>query len=149
MLAAASAPAVAQDRGTIVYLVPTLLDEFQTTSQEAVEFVFGEMGFEVVSLDAQNRADLQLNQFEDALALDPKAIILAAVDFNAVTPGVDAAKAAGVPIIVFDRQVRSTDFALTSVSGNVNIGRIPSGEVDPLGRPSSARLIRKLPDPHT
>ena len=31
MFAAASMPASAQDRGTIVYLVPTLLDEFQTT----------------------------------------------------------------------------------------------------------------------
>ncbi len=151
MLAAASAPAVAQDRGTIVYLVPTLLDEFQTTSQEAVEFVFGEMGFEVVSLDAQNRADLQLNQFEDALALDPKAIILAAVDFNAVTPGVDGAKAAGVPIIVFDRQVRSTDFALTSVSGNVDIGRISGREIKRLleeknGSPSG-KVLQVLGDP--
>lgn len=129
MIVAAGVPAGAQDRGTIVYLVPTLLDEFQTASQGAVEFVFGELGFDVVSLDAQNRADLQLNQFEDALALDPAVIILAAVDFNAVTPGVDAAKAAGVPIIVFDRQVRSTDFALTSVSGNVDIGRIAGREI--------------------
>ena len=144
-------PAIAQDRGTIVYLVPTLLDEFQTTSQEAVEFVFGELGFEVVSLDAQNRADLQLNQFEDALALDPKAIILAAVDFNAVTPGVDAAKAAGVPIIVFDRQVRSTDFALTSVSGNVDIGRIAGQEIQRLlmekNGSASGKVLQILGDP--
>jgi ribose transport system substrate-binding protein len=119
----------AQSRGTIVYLIPTLLDEFQTTSQEAVEFVFGELGFEVEALDAQNRADLQLNQFENALALNPSAIILAAVDFNAVAPGVEAANAAGVPVIIFDRQVRSTKFALTSVSGNVDIGRIAGREI--------------------
>lgn len=151
MMAAASAPANAQDRGTIVYLVPTLLDEFQTVSQEAVEFVFGELGFDVVSLDAQNRADLQLNQFEDALALEPTAIILAAVDFAAVTPGVDAAKAANVPVIVFDRQVRSTDFALTSVSGNVDIGRISGREIVRLleekNGSASGKVLQILGDP--
>ena len=67
-LAVSAGTAAAQDRGTIVYLIPTLLDEFQTTSQEAVEFVFGEMGFTVETLDANNRPDLQLTQFEDALA---------------------------------------------------------------------------------
>ena len=151
VLVAASVPSAAADRGTIVYLIPTLLDEFQTTSQEAVEFVFGEMGFEVESLDAQNRADLQLNQFEDALALGPKAIILAAVDFNAVIPGVEAAKAAGVPIIVFDRQVRSTDFALTSVSGNVDIGRIAGREIKRLleekNGSASGKVLQILGDP--
>ena len=150
-LAAASVPAGAGERGTIVKLIPTLLDEFQTTSQEAVEFVFGEMGFEVVALDAQNRADQQLNQFENALALDPAAIILAAVDFNAVTPGVEAAKAAGVPIIVFDRQVRSTDFALTSVSGNVDIGRIAEREIKRLleekNGSASGKVLQILGDP--
>ncbi len=151
MFAAASMPASAQDRGTIVYLVPTLLDEFQATAQEAIEFVFSEVGFKVVSLDAQNRADLQLNQFEDSLALKPAAIILAAVDFDAVTPGVEAAKAAGVPIIVFDRQVRSTDFALTSVSGNVDIGRISGREIKRLleersGSPRG-KVLQILGDP--
>ena len=55
-------PAAAQEKGTIYYMIPTLLDEFQTESQKAIEGVFGDMGYEVVSLDAQNRADLQLNQ---------------------------------------------------------------------------------------
>lgn len=151
MFAAASMPASAQDRGTIVYLVPTLLDEFQATAQEAIEFVFSEVGFKVVSLDAQNRADLQLNQFEDSLALKPAAIILAAVDFDTVTTGVEAAKAAGVPIIVFDRQVRSTDFALTSVSGNVDIGRISGREIKRLleersGSPRG-KVLQILGDP--
>ena len=59
----------AQDKGTIYYMIPTLLDEFQTETQKAIEGVFGEMGYEVVSLDAQNRPDLQLNQLEDVIQL--------------------------------------------------------------------------------
>ena len=80
-------PAAAQDKGTIYYMIPTLLDEFQTESQKAIEAVFGEMGYKVVSLDAQNRADLQLNQLEDVIELEPDAIIMNAVDFDAIVPG--------------------------------------------------------------
>ncbi len=32
-----AAPAAAQQQGTIYYMIPTLLDEFQTESQKAIE----------------------------------------------------------------------------------------------------------------
>jgi len=114
-------PAMAQDKGTIYYMIPTLLDEFQTESQKAIEGVFGEMGYEVKSLDAQNRADLQLNQLEDVIELAPDAIIMNAVDFDAIVPGVEKARAAGIPVVNYDRQIRSTPFELTSVAGTVEI----------------------------
>ena len=66
---AAWQPAAAQNKGTIYYMIPTLLDEFQTETQKTIEGVFGDMGYEVVSLDAQNRPDLQLNQLEDVIQL--------------------------------------------------------------------------------
>src|ERR687898_2424653 len=125
---AASQPAAAQDQGTIYYMIPTLLDEFQTESQKAIEGVFGDVGYEVVSLDAQNRADLQLNQLEDVIELKPDAIIMNAVDFDAIVPGVEQARAAGIPVLNYDRQIRSTEFELTSVAGTVEIGQIAAGE---------------------
>ena len=109
-------------------MIPTLLDEFQTESQKAIEAVFGEMGYEVISLDAQNRADLQLNQLEDVIELAPDAIIMNAVDFDAIVPGVEEARAAGIPVLNYDRQIRSTEFELTSVAGTVEIGRVAAGE---------------------
>jgi ribose transport system substrate-binding protein len=121
-------PAQAQDKGTIYYMIPTLLDEFQTESQKAIEGVFGEMGYKVVSLDAQNRADLQLNQLEDVIQLKPDAIIMNAVDFDAIVPGVEQAHAAGIPVMNYDRQIRSAPFELTSVAGTVEIGQIAAGE---------------------
>ncbi len=80
-------PAMAAEQGTIYYMIPTLLDEFQTETQKAVEEVFGEMGYKVVSLDAQNRPTCQLNQLEDVINLKPDAIIMNAVDFDAIVPG--------------------------------------------------------------
>ena len=125
---AAWQPAAAQDKGTIYYMIPTLLDEFQTETQKTIEGVFREMGYEVVSLDGQNRPDLQLNQLEDVIQLQPDAIIMNAVDFDAIVPGIEKARAAGIPVLNYDRQIRSTRFELTSVAGTVEIGQIAAGE---------------------
>jgi ribose transport system substrate-binding protein len=124
-------PGNAQDgeyEGTIYYMIPTLLDEFQTESQKAIENVFGSMGYKVVSLDAQNRADLQFNQLEDIIALEPDAIIMNAVDFDAIVPGIEKAREAGIKVVNYDRQIRTTEFELTSVAGTVEIGRTAARE---------------------
>ena len=44
-----------ESKGKIYYLVPTLLDEFQTGSVDAITKFMKDVGYEVVSLDAQNR----------------------------------------------------------------------------------------------
>jgi ribose transport system substrate-binding protein len=94
VLCGGTGEASAQGKGRVYYLIPTLLDEFQTESQKAFEHMFGSLGYEVISVDADNRADRQLSQLEDAIATKPVAIVLAAVDFDAIVPGVEAARAA-------------------------------------------------------
>jgi len=120
--------AIAETKGTIYYLVPTLLDEFQTGSIDAITKFMGDVGYEVVSLDAQNRSDLQLNQVDDVMNLDPSAVVLAAVDFDAIKPGIEKLRAAGIPVMIFDRQITSTPSDLTSVAGTVEIGHIAGDE---------------------
>jgi ribose transport system substrate-binding protein len=125
-----AAPAAeAASKGKVYYLVPTLLDEFQTESVAAITKFMADVGYEVVSLDGQNRTDLQLNQLDDVLRLKPAAIVLAAVDFDAVRPGMERAAASGVPVMIFDRQIVSTPSAFTSVAGTVEIGQIAAAEI--------------------
>ena len=126
-LAALTTPLAAQEQGTIYYFIPTLLDEFQTESQKAVEALVGGLGYKVVSLDAQNEADRQLRQVEDAILTKPVAMIMNAVDFDAIVPGVEKARAAGIKVLNFDRQIRTTEFELTSVAGTVEIGQLAAG----------------------
>lgn len=114
---------------TLIYLAPTLLDEFQTEAVEVIESTFTEMGYTVRTLDGQNRSDVQLNQLDDAVLLNPEAIILAAVDFDAVVPGIERVRAAGIPVFAFDRQITSTLLDFTSVAGTVEIGRTAGTEV--------------------
>jgi ribose transport system substrate-binding protein len=120
--------AIAQTKGTIYYLVPTLIDEFQTGSIDAITKFMGDVGYEVVSLDAQNRSDLQLNQIDDVINLAPAAVVLAAVAFDAIKPGIEKLRAAGIPVMIFDRQITATPSDLTSVAGTVAMGHIAGDE---------------------
>ncbi|TIS10972.1 MAG: sugar ABC transporter substrate-binding protein, partial [Mesorhizobium sp.] len=48
-------PAFAQSKGTVYYLVPTLLDEFQTGSVSALELFLKQVGYEMKTLNADNK----------------------------------------------------------------------------------------------
>ena len=58
------------------------------------------VGYEVKTLNADNKTDVQQIQMNDVIALKPAAIILAAVDFNALKPSIEAARAAGIPVMI-------------------------------------------------
>jgi len=125
----------AQDKGTVYYLVPTLIDDFQTESVSSIEKTLGSLGYKVVTLDGQNRSDVQINQLDDVILLKPTAIVIAAVDFDAVVTGIEKARAAGIPVLCFDRQIRSTMFDFTSVAGTVEMGQAAATE--------TARLLKE------
>jgi ribose transport system substrate-binding protein len=117
-------PAFAQTKGTVYYLVPTLIDEFQTGSVSALEMFLKQVGYEMKTLNADNKTDAQQSQMNDVIALKPAAVILAAVDFNALKPSIEAARAAGIPVVEFDRQITSTMSDFTSVAGTIEIGYV-------------------------
>ena len=125
-------PAYAQSKGKVYYLVPTLLDEFQTGSVSALELFLKQAGYEMTTLNADNKTDAQQSQMNDVIALKPAAIVLAAVDFNALKPSIEAAMAAGIPVVEFDRQITSTPSAFTSVAGTVEIGYVAAEQAQKL-----------------
>jgi ribose transport system substrate-binding protein len=125
-------PAFAQSKGKIYYLAPTLLDEFQTGSVTAIETFLKQVGYEVTTLNADNKTDVQQSQMNDVINLKPAAIVLAAVDFNALKPSIEKARAAGIPVMEYDRQITSTPSDFTSVAGTVEIGTVAAGEIQRL-----------------
>lgn len=146
------APVAAQEsKGTVYYLVPTLLDEFQTGSVSALEMFLEQVGYDMQTLNADNKTDLQQSQMNDVIALSPAAIILAAVDFNALAPSIESAMAAGIPVIQFDRQITSTPSSFTSVAGTVEIGYVAADEVQRLltekNGSVSGKILQVLGDP--
>ena len=151
MIAVAAAPAFAGDKPKIFYMVPTLLDEFQTESVKAIEKFMKDVGYEVQTLNADNKADVQQSQMNDVIVQKPGAIILAAVDFEALKPSIEKAKAAGIPVMIFDRQITSTPTDLTSVAGTVEIGYVAAGEIQRLLKEKNGavkgKVLQVLGDP--
>ena len=143
-MALMSGSAFAQSKGKIYYMVPTLLDEFQTESVKAIETFMKEVGYDVQTLNADNKADLQQSQMNDVIELKPAAIVLAAVDFEALKPSIEAAMAAGIPVMEFDRQIKSTKSAFTSVAGTVEIGYIAAGEIQRLLKEKNGAVKGKV-----
>ncbi|CDP52278.1 sugar ABC transporter substrate-binding protein [Devosia sp. 17-2-E-8] len=151
MLIATLTPSVAQDKGKIYYLVPTLLDEFQTASVDAITNFLKQVGYETVTLNADNKTDVQQGQMNDVIALKPAAIVLAAVDFNALKPSIEKARAEGIPVMEFDRQVTATPSDFTSVAGTVEIGHIAADEIQRLLKEKNGdvkgKVLQVLGDP--
>jgi ribose transport system substrate-binding protein len=149
--AVAPGAAFAQDKGSVVYLVPTLLDEFQTGSVSAIEKFMKDVGYKTTTLNADNKTDVQQGQMNDVIKTKPAAIILAAVDFNAIKPQIEQARAAGIPVMVFDRQITSTPVDLTSVAGTVEIGHIAADEIQRLLKEKKGdvkgKVLQVLGDP--
>src|SRR5689334_24558996 len=137
-------PALAESKGKIYYMVPTLLDEFQTESVKAIEKFLKDVGYELVTLNADNKTDLQQSQMNDVINLKPKAIVLAAVDFNAIQPSIEKARAAGIPVMIFDRQITATRTDLTSVAGTVKIGHVAADQIEGLLKKKNGSVKGKV-----
>lgn len=146
-----TSPAFADSKGKIYYMVPTLLDEFQTESVKAIEKFVKDVGYEAVTLNADNKTDLQQSQMNDVINLKPAAIVLAAVDFNALVPSMEKARAAGIPVMIFDRQITTSPSDFTSVAGTVEIGHIAGDEIQRLLKEKKGdvkgKVLQVLGDP--
>jgi ribose transport system substrate-binding protein len=109
------------------------------------------VGYDVVTLNADNKTDLQQSQMNDTILLKPAAIVLAAVDFNALKPSIEKARAAGIPVMQFDRQITATQSDFTSVAGTVEIGHVAGDEIQRLLKEKKGdvkgKVLQVLGDP--
>lgn len=115
-------------RGVVYYLLPELLDEFQAGAKQLMEADGQALGYEVRSLNANNSSLTQVSQMDSAISQHPQAIILNAVDVSAMVSSVQKAKAAGIPVFVFDREYTASPVDFTSETGTVKMGEIAATE---------------------
>jgi ribose transport system substrate-binding protein len=116
-------------KGVIYYLAPELSDEFQVGVNKMMLADGTQMGYTVRELNGGNIASTQVNQMDDAINQKPLAIILAAVDASSITGEVQKARAAGIPVLVFDRFIQDTPVDFSSVVGTIKIGQLGAAEV--------------------
>jgi len=120
---------MADEKGLVYYLCPNQFDEMQTAAAVMVKDAVERAGYNCKVMSAANEdANLQMNQFDDAISQNPKAIIVAAVDGIAACAGVDNARDAGIPVFAFDRVISETSVDFTSVAGCKKMGIMAAQE---------------------
>ena len=82
-----------------------------------------DLGYEVISQEANHDVVLQNNQIDNMVTQGVQAIIVVAEDGDAVSTAVDAAAAAGVHVLAYDRLIKSPNIAAYLSFNNVEVGR--------------------------
>ncbi|MEM7412659.1 MAG: substrate-binding domain-containing protein [Myxococcota bacterium] len=93
-------------------------------------------GAEILSTDAQSSTEKQLSDLENLLARGVDVLVVVAHDAAAIGPGLAAARAAGVPVLAYDRLIDAPDVFYLSFD-NRRVGRLQAEQilaVQPRGR---------------
>jgi D-xylose transport system substrate-binding protein len=103
-------------------------EERWKTDEAAMKSVIESMGAKYISADAQSSNEKQIADIESLITRGASALIVLAWDSAAVLPGVNKAKAEGIPVVGYDRLIEDPGvFYLTF--DNVEVGRMQAREV--------------------
>ena len=95
--------------GKFGYTAMTMNNPFFLTISESIKSELAKNGDTLIVLDPQLDQAKQISQVEDMIAQGIEILFLNPVDWQGVKPALDAAKAAGIPVVNFDADVYDTD----------------------------------------
>ncbi|MFA5816397.1 MAG: sugar ABC transporter substrate-binding protein [Bacteroidales bacterium] len=122
-------PAI-QYKYTVGVTYQNLQNEFVINIQDALRKRARELNVKLIEVDGQGKAENQISQVENFLALDVDAIILNPFDQYGSAPVVSIAKREGKPIVVLNAVVVNLDKADAYVGSNdQEAGRIAAGYI--------------------
>ena len=108
----------------IGFSIEAMKGERWQTDLNAFETRANELGVDVISSDAHGDDELQLKQVKDMIKAGIKVLVLLPHDTAKASSMVDAAKAANVKVISYDRLVQNSDVDLYVSFDRVEIGRM-------------------------
>lgn len=111
-------PALAQDKGELVYMTPGLDLAFWRYVSEGVKSVAEAEGYGFAALDSTNDPQTQLQNAQDAIARGVAGIVLSPTDSSTAPAVLSLAKDAGIPVVIADIGTDSGEFV--SVIGSNN-----------------------------
>ncbi len=107
-----------------------LQNEFVVTIQDAMRAKAQELGVRLIEVDGQGKAEIQIAQVENFLALDVDAIILNPFDKYGSAPAVSLAQREGKPLVVVNAMVVNLDQADAYVGSNdLEAGHIAASHI--------------------
>ena len=110
--------ASAQDKGMICVIVPPVENPFFGAMQQIAADTAESLGYTTSRLNHGDDANTQLELFETCIADGAKAIILDNAGADATVAAVQAAKDAGIPSFLVDREITSEGVAVAQIVSN-------------------------------
>jgi ribose transport system substrate-binding protein len=107
---------------TVGYSAAGLIDELQITWSENLASAVESAGGTTIIVDSQNDIAKQISDIEDLLAQGIDYLVINPVDEAGIVPAVEAANAAGVPVITLDRASGGGDVAAHITFDNYKAG---------------------------
>ncbi|MDX9993088.1 MAG: substrate-binding domain-containing protein [Anaerolineales bacterium] len=127
-------------------LFPEVESERYKVEEAMLARLLDEKGYEVLRQQANGDARLQADQLENMLKEEVRAIILVPVDGDGLVKAVDAAIAANVKVIAYDRLVKSAKLSAYISFDNRQAGRLQAqallNALDIDNRPATRRQVR-------
>lgn len=131
---------------TVGLSVSTLSNPFFVSLEEGVNTLATENGTQVISVDAQDDSAKQSNDVDDLIQQGVDVLLINPVDSAAITPAVEAANSAGIPVIMVDRATDSGEFVTLVASDNVAGGEMAAQYiVDQVGENASTLQLEGVP----
>lgn len=104
--------------------ISTLNNPFFVSLDEGISDLASENGTEVKSVDAQNDTAKQTNDVDDLIQQGVDILLINPVDSSAITPAVESANAAGIPVITIDRSSDGGEVVTLVASDNTEGGEM-------------------------
>ncbi|PZA07213.1 MULTISPECIES: D-xylose ABC transporter substrate-binding protein [unclassified Meiothermus] len=123
-----AAPALAQKKVIVGVSWANFQEERWKIDEAAIRQQLGRMGADYISADAQSSSEKQLNDIDALISRGANALIILAWDKDAILPAIDKAKAAGIPVVAYDRLIEN-DYAYYITFDNVEVGRMQARAV--------------------
>ena len=131
---------------TVGLSVSTLSNPFFVSLEEGVNTLATENGTQVISVDAQDDSAKQSNDVDDLIQQNVDVLLINPVDSAAITPAVEAANSAGIPVILVDRATDAGEYVTLVASDNVAGGEMAAQYiVDQVGENASTLQLEGVP----
>lgn len=131
---------------TVGLSVSTLSNPFFVSLEEGVNTLATENGTQVISVDAQDDSAKQSNDVDDLIQQGVDVLLINPVDSAAITPAVEAANSAGIPVIMVDRATDAGEYVTLVASDNVAGGEMAAQYIiDQVGENASTLQLEGVP----
>ncbi|MEG0497986.1 MAG: D-ribose ABC transporter substrate-binding protein [Carnobacterium sp.] len=108
----------------------TLNNPFFISVKEGIVELAEEKGSQVKVLDAQDDTSKQSNDVDDLIQQGVDILLINPVDSSAITPAVEAANSAGIPVVTIDRSSEGGQVLTLVASDNVEGGKMAAQYIE-------------------